>query len=85
MYRIQYAKRAIKDIEKLKATGLAEKAKAIIAVIKDNPYQNPPGYEKLKGMTSTYSRRINRQHRLVYVVLDKEKIIRILRMWTHYE
>lgn len=85
MYRIQYAKKAIKDIEKLKATGLVEKAKAIIAVIKDNPYQNPPEYEKLKGMTSTYSRRINRQHRLVYVVLDKEKIIRILRMWTHYE
>ncbi len=85
MYHIQYSKKAVKDIEHLKASGLAKKAQSLIAIIKENPYQNPPSYEKLEGLTSTYSRRINRQHRLVYVVLDDEKIVRILRMWTHYE
>lgn len=85
MYRIQFSKKAVKDIERLKESGLAGKAKDLIAVIRENPYKNPPRYEKLEGLISTYSRRINRQHRIVYVVLDDENIVRILRMWTHYE
>lgn len=85
MYSIQYSKKAIKDIPLLKGVGLAKKAQELIEVIKKNPYQSPPRYEKLEGMESTYSRRINKQHRLVYVVLEEEKLIRILRMWTHYE
>lgn len=86
MYAIEYSRQAIKDITKLKAANLATKAKQLIDVIKKNPYQNPPAYEKLKGdLSEAYSRRINKQHRLVYTVLEKEKIVRVLRMWTHYE
>ena len=86
MYKIVYRKQALKDLEKIKKTNLKEKAKRLIAIIKENPYQNPPPYEKLIGdLSGSYSRRINIQHRLVYQVLEDMKTIKILRMWTHYE
>ena len=86
MYKIQYHKKVVKEIEKLKMNKLDIKAKKLINIIKENPYQNPPPYEKLTGdLKDYYSRRINIQHRLVYQVIEKEKTVRILSMWTHYE
>ncbi|MBB5335177.1 Txe/YoeB family addiction module toxin [Pectinatus brassicae] len=86
MYKILYHKKAIKDIQKLKSANLDKKAKNIIEVIKENPFENPPPYEKLVGdLTGFYSRRINVQHRLVYDVVEVEKTVKIYRMWTHYE
>ena len=86
MYKIQYHKNAVKEIEKLKMNKLDIKAKKLIDIIKENSYQNPPPYEKLTGdLKDYYSRRINIQHRLVYQVIEKEKTVRILSMWTHYE
>ena len=86
MYKIVYAKTALKDIPKLKSAHLDEKAKALISVIKENPFQNPPPYEKLVGdLNGSYSRRINVQHRLVYDVFEEEQTIKILSLWTHYE
>ena len=86
MHKIQYHKKAVKEIEKLKMNKLDIKAKKLIDIIKENPYQNPPPCEKLTGdLKDYYSRRINIQHRLVYQVIEKEKTIRILSMWTHYE
>lgn len=86
MYKVEYHKSSIKDIAKLKESNLANKAKKLIDVIKENPFQNPPPYEKLTGdLKGLYSRRINIQHRLVYKVKESEKKIQILSMWTHYE
>lgn len=86
MYRIVYTKTATKDIPKLKSAHLAEKAKSLIDIIKENPFQNPPPYEKLVGdLNGAYSRRINVQHRLVYEVYESEKTIKIISLWTHYE
>lgn len=86
MYKIQYHKKVVKEIEKLKMNKLDIKAKKLIDIIKENPYQNPPPYEKLTGdLKDYYSRRINIQHRLVYQVIEKEKTVRILSMWTYYE
>ena len=86
MYKIVYTKTAIKDIPKLKSAHLDEKAKALIEVIRENPYQTPPSYEKLVGdLAGLYSRRINIQHRLVYEVLEDEQTIKIVSLWTHYE
>lgn len=86
MYSVVYYKKALKDIPKLKAAKLDKKAKALIELIKDDPFKNPPPYEKLQGdLQGAYSRRINIQHRLVYEVLEEEKIVKILSMWTHYE
>ena len=86
MYIIKYRKKCLKDIERLKSVGLADRAKKLINIIENNPYQNPPPYEKLMGdLNGAYSRRINIQHRLVYQILEKEKIIKILSLWTHYE
>jgi len=86
MYKVEYHKRAIKDIEKLKQSNLVKKTKNLIEVIKSNPFQTPPPYEKLLGdLKDLYSRRINIQHRLVYQVLEEQKIVRILSMWSHYE
>jgi len=77
---------SLKDMEKLRRSNLYSKALPLLEVIKINPYQNPPPYEKLKGdLNNLYSHRINKQHRLLYNVLDSEKVIRIIRMWTHYE
>ncbi len=86
MYKIVYTKTAAKDIPKLKTAHLDAKAKALIDVIRENPYQTPPSYEKLVGdLQGLYSRRINIQHRLVYQVLEEEKTIKIVSLWTHYE
>lgn len=86
MYKITYTKAATKDIPKLKAAHLDSKAKALIEVIRENPYQTPPSYEKLVGdLQGLYSRRINVQHRLVYEVFEEEKTIKIISLWTHYE
>ena len=86
MYNIVYRKQAIKDIQRIKQSGLAEKAKNLIEVLKSNPFQNPPPYEKLVGdLEGAYSRRINIQHRLVYQVYEEEKTVKIIRMWSHYE
>ena len=86
MYKIFYTKTALKDISKLQTVRLDEKAKELIAIIKENPYQIPPSYEKLVGdLKGLYSRRINRQHRLVYEVLEQEKAIKIISLWSHYE
>ena len=86
MYKIQYHKKVVKEIEKLKMNKLDIKAKKLIDIIKENPYQNPPPYEKLTGdLKDYYSRRINIQHRLIYQVIEKEKTVRILSMWTYYE
>ena len=86
MYKIVYTKTALKDIPKLKSAHLGEKAKALISIIKENPFQNPPPYEKLVGdLNGSYSRRINVQHRLVYDVFEEEQTIKILSLWTHYE
>lgn len=81
-----YSKYAIKDAKKLSAVGLKDKAQLLLEFIKTDPFKTPPPYEKLVGdLQGAYSRRINIQHRLVYEVFRKERTIRILRMWTHYE
>ena len=81
-----YSKHAQKDAKKLKAAGLKSKTENLLDILEHNPFQNPPPYEKLVGdLTGAYSRRINIQHRLVYEVIEKDKIVKILRMWTHYE
>lgn len=86
MYTIQYNKNVLKEIQKLKENKLAEKAHKLIEIIKINPYQMPPPYEKLVGdLESYYSRRINLQHRLVYQVIEEEKKVRILSAWSHYQ
>lgn len=85
-WQLVFAKQAQKDAEKLSAAGLKNKARELLQIIEANPYQNPPPYEKLVGdLSGAYSRRINIQHRLVYQVLSEEKIIKVLRLWTHYE
>lgn len=86
MYSIVYTKEAANDISNLKAAKLEKRAKALIALIRDNPYQTPPPYEKLQGdLQGAYSRRINIKHRLVYEVLEKEQTVKIISLWTHYE
>ena len=81
-----YTKQAQKDAKKLSASGLKKKAQELLAVLKVNPFQNPPPYEKLMGdLNGAYSRRINIQHRIVYQVFEEEKIVKVLRLWTHYE
>lgn len=87
MYKVVLLKQALKDFEKIKQNkALKENAKKLVAVIVENPYQTPPSYEKLQGdLLGFYSRRINRQHRLVYKVDETKKEVIIVRMWTHYE
>lgn len=85
-WAVVFAKHAQKDAQKLAASGLKPKAQELLAVIRENPFQNPPPYEKLVGdLAGTYSRRINIQHRLVYQVLEAEHTVKVLRMWSHYE
>ena len=85
-WNLAYSKYAINVSKKLSAAGLMDKAETLFAILEIDPLQNPPPYEKLVGdLKGTYSRRINIQHRLVYEIFRKEKIIRILRMWTRYE
>ena len=86
MYSIRYTKDAIKDIERLKEAKLDKRVKHLIEIIKNNPFENYPPYEKLVGdLSGLYSRRINIHHRIVYMVFEEKKIVRIIRMWTHYE
>lgn len=83
-----FSKHAQKDAQKLAASGLKNKAQELLAIVRENPFQNPPPYEKLVGdLQGAYSRRINIQHRLVYqVLMDKDvKTVKVLRMWSHYE
>ena len=85
-WEVVFAKHALKDAKKLSAAGLKEKAQALLVVLAQNPFQNPPPFEKLVGdLDGAYSRRINIQHRIVYEVFKKERMVRVLRMWTHYE
>ena len=85
-YKVVYTKNTAKDISNLKAADLANKAQNLIELIKENPFQNPPPYEKLLGnLNGLYSRRINIQHRLVYEVLEDIKTVKIISMWSHYE
>lgn len=85
-WQLVYTKQAQKDAQKLAAAGLKDKAKAPLAVVQDNPFQNPPPYEKLVGdLAGAYSRRINIQHRLVYMVLLDEQVVKVLRLWSHYD
>lgn len=85
-WQLVYTKYAQKDAEKLASAGLKEKAKSLLAILSKNPFQNPPAYEKLIGdLAGAYSRRINIQHRLVYQVLEEQQIVKVLRMWSHYE
>lgn len=85
-WQLVYTKHAQKDARKLASAGLKEKTKSLLAILGENPFQNPPAYEKLVGdLVGAYSRRINIQHRLVYQVLEEQRVVKILRMWSHYE
>ncbi|PKG92885.1 Txe/YoeB family addiction module toxin [Paraglaciecola sp. MB-3u-78] len=84
-WTLYYTKQAQKDAKKLASSGLKAKAQELLNIIKNDPYQNPPPFEKLVGdLTGAYSRRINIQHRLVYQVLEQQQSIKVLRLWTHY-
>lgn len=85
-WRVVYIKQAQKDARKLAESGLKDKAQILLGIIRVNPFKTPPPYEKLVGdLAGAYSRRINIQHRLVYQVLRDERVVKVLRMWTHYE
>jgi len=85
-WKLVYTRQAQKDAQKLAAAGLKEKAAELLEILERNPFETPPQYEKLRGdLTGACSRRINVQHRLVYQVLEKEKVVKIIRLWTHYE
>ena len=85
-WRLVYAKQAQKDARKLASAGLKDKAQFLLDIVAVNPFQTPPPYEKLVGdLAGAYSRRINIQYRLVYEVLESDKTIKVLRLWTHYE
>ena len=86
MWKIVFTKQAQKDAKKIAEAGLRPKVEALLNILRENPYKTPPPYEKLVGdLAGAYSRRINIQHRLVYQVIDEQKVVKILRMWTHYE
>ena len=86
MWRIVFTKQAQKDAKKIAAGGLRPKAEKLLDILRENPYQTPPPFEKLLGdLSGAYSRRINIQHRLVYEVFTDEKVVKVIRMWTHYE
>ena len=85
-WKVVFAKQALKDAKKLAASGLKPKALDLLAVLAVDPFQNPPPFEKLVGdLAGAYSRRINIQHRIVYELFTKERTVRVLRMWTHYD
>lgn len=85
-WTLAYSKQALKDAKKVKASGLKPKVEELLLILQENPFQNHPAFEKLIGdLEGAYSRRINIHHRLVYEVFEKERIVRVLRMWTHYE
>lgn len=86
MYRIVYSKKSLKHVQNIKAVNLEKQIKELMNVLRENPFRNPPPYEKLQGeLKGFYSRRINAKHRLVYQVYESENTVKILSMWTHYE
>ena len=86
MWKVVFTKQAQNDAKKIANAGLQQKVEFLLNILRENPFKNPPHYEKLVGdLTGAYSRRINIQHRLVYQVIDEQKVVKILRMWTHYE
>lgn len=86
MWRVVFTKQAQKDAKKISTAGLRPKAEKLIEILRENPYQIPPPFEKLLGdLSGAFSRRINIQHRMVYQILDDENVVKIIRMWTHYE
>ena len=86
MWRVVFTKQAQKDAKKLASAGLRSKAEKLLDILRENPYKTPPTFEKLIGdLSGAYSRRINIQHRLVYQILDNEKVVKVVRMWSHYE
>jgi Txe/YoeB family toxin of toxin-antitoxin system len=85
-YKLLYTKQAQKDAKKIQSSGLKEKVLNLLEILKSDPYQKTPPFEKLIGdLEGAYSRRINIQHRLVYQILKKDKVVKIIRMWTHYD
>jgi len=85
-WKVVYTKQAQRDAKKLKSAGLKEKAQSLLEILENNPFQNPPPYEKLLGdLSGAYSRRINIQHRLVYQIIEDIKTVKVIIMWTHYE
>ena len=85
-WRVVYTTQARRDAKKLKRSGLKSKTEGLLTLLANDPYQTPPSFEKLVGdLAGAYSRRINVQHRLVYQVLDEERVVKVIRMWTHYE
>jgi toxin YoeB len=85
-WRVVYTKQAQKDSKKILSAGLKSKTKALLQILQENPYHTPPPFEKLVGdLLGAYSRRINIQHRLVYQIYDDIKVVKVIRMWTHYE
>jgi len=86
MWRVVFTKQAQKDAKKLTAAGLRPKAETLVDILRENPYKRPPTFEKLLGdLSGAYFRRINIQHRLVYQILDNEKVVKVIRVWTLYE
>lgn len=85
-WRLVYTKQAQKDAKKLARSGLKSKAQELLLILAEDPFTKPPPFEKLVGdLSGAYSRRINIQHRLVYQVLEEQRVVKILRMWSHYE
>ncbi|MEE9450402.1 MAG: Txe/YoeB family addiction module toxin [Ignavibacteriaceae bacterium] len=85
-WKVVFTKQAQKDAKKIKSAGLKNRVEELLELLNENPYKTHPRYEKLVGdLTGEYSRRINIQHRIVYQVLDKQKTVKVIRMWTHYE
>ena len=85
-WKVVFSKQSLKDAKKLSASGLKLKTQGLLALLERDPFENPPPFEKLVGdLQGTYSRRINIQHRLVYEVFESEHIVRVLRMWSHYD
>jgi toxin YoeB len=86
MWRVVFTKQAQKDAKKLSSAGLRPKTEKLIEMLRENPYETPPPFERLLGdLSGAFSRRINIQHRLIYQVLDSQKIVKVIRMWAHYE
>ena len=86
MYKLYYTKQAQKDALKIKSSGLKSQVEKLLLILEKNPLKSPPPFEKLLGdLEGAYSRRINIQHRLIYQIYEKEKAVKIIRMWTHYE
>ncbi len=85
-WKVVFTKQAQKDAQKLASAGFKSNAEKLIEILRSNPYQKPPSYEKLKGdLSGAYSRRINIQHRLIYQILEEKRTVKVIRMWTHYD